>query len=412
MEFYKEKCLHFSVKMVYLSKGQRLFIIKEIKIMKYFALLAAFAVAGIASAALPGDKTPVTPYKLQWVDCSPMPLGKINDDINPGIPDLRAVVFMYTRSEDAKYTAEMLDSLRRRFQKQLLIAIITPDNVSDAEKFRKQLPDLRVRLAVDQERKLTPDFMNNSIMLFPMAFLIDRQGTVLWRGEAVDLPEAVELQLDGKLSLNIQKKVDPMIYKMQQSMRDGNMFKALESAVEILKVDPGNPAALRMAVFTAESLNQVNYLWQIINHQLTAAKHLPRVSFTALDLIRRRGELRKYLPHLIDWFAQQPYPSTVRCAFADNLLNGFPFDAQAVLGAEKILASTPMPINALPSQMGQILAVRARLKYAYGDLKAAEADLAEAVEYFKHAGEKRSAETASYQLQYFRTLIKHLKMEQ
>lgn len=379
---------------------------------KFFALLPLLAAAGIVSGAMPGERTPEKPAELEWVDSSPMPLGKINEDLNPGLPDLRAVVFMYTRSENSSYTAEMLDTLRRQQQGKLLIAIITPDNVADAENFRKKHPDMRVRMAVDLKRKLTPDFMQNTIMLFPMAFLIDRQGIVLWRGEAVDLPEAVELQLQGKLSLEVQKKIDPMIYKMQQAMRDGNLFKALEEAVAILKVSPGDPSALRMAVFAAESLNRIDYLWQLVNYQLAAAKDLPRVSFTALDLIRRRSELRKYLPGLIDWFAQQPYPVTIRCAFADTLLNGFAFDADAVLGAEKILASTPMPINAMASQMGQILAVRARLRYAFGDLKAAEADLAEAVSCFKHAGEKRSFETASRQLAYFRTLLKHLNVEQ
>ncbi len=364
-------------------------------------------VAGVVCAALPGDVPGNLPHPLRWIDCSAVTLGKADPQINKDIPDFRAVVFMKTRAKDTANIIAMLENLRRQYQGKLLIAVITPDNVSDAQTLRKRFPDMRLRLAVDMERKLTPAYMKDTIMLFPMAFLMDRNGMIRWRGEAVDLPEMVEKLVQDKLSLEVQKKIAPAIYSMQQHMRDGNMYKALAHARQILAADPGNPSALRLAVFAAESLNIPKEAWNVVYSELKKSPEIPRIHFTALDLVMRHEQCREFLPMVINGFAGRPFAASLRCAFADTLLNSFPFEADAVLGAEKILASTPMPIDALPGQLAHLLAVRARLHYALGNLKAAERDMVEACQYFKVSGSPVQLRQAEKQLNYYRTLLKH-----
>lgn len=380
--------------------------------IKKFLLLTAAVTAGVLSAALPGDIPGESKHKLEWVNCSPMPLGKLNPEIHRDIPALRAVVFMYTKARDTTNTFIMLENLRRQYQRKLLIAAITPDSLSDAKEFQTLHPDARVRLAVDTTRQLTPEFMNETIMLFPMAFLIDASGTVIWRGEAVDLPEAAMAALEGKIDVSLQKKLAPMIYKMQQSMRDGNWFKTRENALNILQTDPANPAALRMAVFASETMNQPLDAWNITVKSINQRPDISRSYFTALDLAMRYRNLRKNLPQLIEIFNQRQFNPVIRFVFADTLLNNFPFDANAVLGAEKIIAATPMTLDERPSMLkGQQLAVRARLHYAFGNLKAAEADLSESVKCFTSIGDTTNAARAEAQLNYLRTLLQHLHGE-
>lgn len=356
-------------------------------------------------AALPGERPGETKHKLQWIDSSPMPLGRLDPERHKDIPALRAVVFMYTRAQDSDRTFVMLENLRRRYPGKILISAITPDQVKDARAIRKKHPDSRIRLAVDLTRKLTPEFMSNTIMLFPMAFLLDADGVVLWRGEAVDLPEVLELQLNGKLDIATVKKCDPLIYKMQQAMRDGNLFKARDAALTVLEIDPANPSAMRMLIFTSESLGDVNTAWNALNR--AAIKNpLPRLYFTALDLIMRHEYLRSKLPGVIISFGKRPYSPEIRCAFIDVLLNSFQFESAAVLGAKEILAGTPMAMNAAPLQMGQLLAVRARLNYALGNLSSAEADMSEAVEFLRKSAEKAFLLQAEKQLNFFRELLK------
>ena len=372
---------------------------------KLFLFAAAIALQGMLFAALPGDKPGETRHKLSWIDCSPAPLGKIDAEKHKNIPACRAVVFMYTRAQDSNRTFVMLENLRRQYYKKLLVIAITPDQVSDAETFRKRHPDARVRMAVDQSRRLTPEFMKGTIMLFPMAFLMDADGMILWRGEAVDLPEIFERYQAGKLDLNTQKKCDPLVYKMQQAMRDGNMFKCRDAAAELLKVDPANPSALRMLVFAYETLGNPGAAWKAVQELTKKVPGLPRLYFTALDLIVRHSTLRAEWPGLIRNFGKQPFVPAVRCAFADALLSSFQFESAAVLGAKEILAATPMALSAQAEQMAHLLAVRARLNYALGNLDSAEADMAEAVQLFKSSADKNMLMRAQKQLQFFRAII-------
>lgn len=374
--------------------------------MKKLLLTAMLIATGAAFAYIPGDRPGATSRRLSWIDCSAMPLGPLNPELHRDIPDLRAIVFFYTRAQDTPATIAMLDDLRRQYSGKVLIAAITPDGISDAKQLREKNKDVRIRLAVDLERKLTPEYMSRTIMLFPMAFLMDKNGMILWRGEAVDLPEAIEKQLNGTLRVEDQKNVAPMIYTMQQNMRDGNMFKALDSAQAVLAADPGNPSALRMAIFAAENLNDHQRAWKLAVNEFIRNPDIPRLSFTLLDMISRYDDLHKYLPWLIRNFCNRPFNADVRCAFADRLLTRFSFDADAVLGAKTVLAGTPMALSANPGTMAYLLAVRGRLNYALGDLRAAESDLAESVEFFKRAGNSKGSEQAEKQLKFFRALLK------
>ena len=368
-------------------------------------LLSALAVPVYAVSA--GEKAAESKHKLQWIDCSPMPLGRVDRDRNKDIPALRAVVFMYTRAQDSEQTFAMLENFRRQYQGKVLVAAITPDSVRDARAIKARHPESRFRFAVDLTRKLTPEFMNKSIMIFPMAFLLDAEGTVLWRGEAPDLPEVTAAQLTGKLDLETVKKCEPLIYKMQQAMRDNNIFSARDIALDILKIDSANPSALRMLNFVAESMGNIRMIVNALKQAIAKNPALPRLYFSVLDLSRRHAELRAELPQLIRDFGKNDFPVPVRCAFADALLNSFTFESAAVLGARDILAGTPMAINAAPEQMGHLLAVRSRLHYAMGDLDSAEADMAEAVEFFKKSADRSMLMRGEHQLKFFRTLLKN-----
>jgi len=374
--------------------------------LKKLSLLAFCIFAAVSYAVQPGDRPGETPFPLKWIDCSPMPLGIVKADIHKNIPDLRAVVFMLTRANDTPNTIAMLETLRIQYSGKLLISVITPDNVDDAEALRKRFPDMRLRVAVDMERRLTPEYMRGTVMLFPMAFLMDKNGVVLWRGEAVDLPEALEKFLAGKLFTVREKELYPKIYQMQQSMRDGNLFNAFKQAQDILADNPDHPQALRMAVFAAENLRKLPLAWQCVAHAIDRSPGTARLYFTALDLIIRHRDFREKLPDLIRNFSKQPFLPGIRFAFAEALLNSFTYEINAVAGAKDILAGTPMPLAPRGQMMADLLAVRADLNYALGDVPAAERDLAEAVKCFDDGGSRAKLERIEKRLKFFRALLK------
>lgn len=373
---------------------------------KKFAFLGGMLALGssVLHAYFPGDMTANGKNKLEWINCSPMEMGRLNSEQFNNFPELRSVVFMLTRAQDSDRTMAILNDIRRRYPGKILIAGITPDNVSDARELLQRHPDSRIRFAVDMDRKFTPLYMNDSAMIFPMAFLIDRHGKVIWRGEVPDLAEAAEDYYNGRMNVHNQRECAKVIKQMQQAMRDGNMVKIIELSKAAFSLDPGNPTALRMALFAAESLRDINQAWNIVYGQYNFAERRARIAFMALDMIIRYQELQIHLESLIDSFSSREYPVMSRCAFADALLNNFHYSYIAVLGARKVLERTPMPADAPAEQMAFTLAVKARLWYALGDLPGAIEIQQEAVQMFKNSGDENGSRNAERNLKFFRIL--------
>ena len=376
---------------------------------KSLLILCCAAMIGAVYAAVPGEVPGESKYDLQWIKCAPVPLGKLDPEKHPRIPALRAVVFLYTRDDASDSLVAVLENARRGFNGKVLFALITPDNVSDAEILQERHRDARVRIGVDLERKLTPEFIRGGNMMLPVGFLLDADGRVIWRGEAVDLPEAAQQALEGKLDIGVQKQVMPLVDLLQRSLREGNMVQILRTADRIFAIDPGNPSALRMAVFAAESLRNETLAWNLTMRQMQQCGNLPRVSFTALELILRHRSLRNKLPELIRDFEKKPYLPQMRYAFADLLLRHLPLELEAVLGAKRILAGTPLALNAPAEEMAIVLALRGRLFYALGDLSGAAEAQAEAVQLYSRQPDSEAKREAAKMLTFYRTLLKEAK---
>ena len=374
---------------------------------KLFAA-AAMTLASIfsASAFLPGEHSTETKYQLEWLDCSPMPLGKLDPKKDVNIPALRGVVFLHTRDDDGDPLIRLLENARRSFDGKALIAVITPDDMTDATELRKRHKDSRLRMAVDMERKLTPHFMRGGNLILPAGFLLDADGQILWRGEAADLPEAADRALSGKLDVDIQRRTAPLLDRLQQAVRDGNMPFLLRTADQMFAVDPGNPAAVRMSIFAAESIRDPALAWKIVETQKRAVPDLARLNFTALELILRHAQLRDKLPGLIDDFDKSRSSANLRYAFADVLLRNFPYDTVAVIGAKKLVGSTSLSVNAQPEELAMVLALKARLRYALGDLAGAEELQRESVQFYSRAGDRQGLDEAKKMLDFFRTMIR------
>ncbi len=374
--------------------------------VKYFFSAIAAMLIFPASALLPGDVVPMTLPRVEWLNCSPMPLGKLNAETDRHIPALRGVVFMYTRADGSDALAALLENARRSFGGKVLISVITPDDMADAGAFRERHRDSRIRFGVDLERKLTPQFMQGGGMILPTGFLLDAGGRVLWRGEGVDLPEAAEKALNGKLDVAIQKKLAPLMDQMQQALSSGNMFSIIKNAEKILAVDPGHPAALRMALFASDAMRDPEQAWRLVMREFRKVPHISRIGFTALGVVMQYPQLQHHLPELIKDFSLRDVPARTRYAFADALLRNFPYDLDAVLGAKKIIAGTPLALNAPPEEMGLVLALRARLCYALGDIAGAEENQREAVQMYTVSGDKAGKIDAEKILAFFRGIRK------
>lgn len=371
---------------------------------KYFAF-CCFALCSLVFALRPGDMVGKPEFKLKWIDCTPFKIGELTKEEQAVMPPLRILVFMFTRSENSNQMINMLEQLRLKYRNRVMVAVITPDTEHDARLFHKANPDVRVRLAVDSERKLTPLFMAGS-MLYPMGFVCNSEGKVLWNGEAVDLTEAVDNIFRNRSNVQTNRKISLLIDDMQQRMRTGELRPLRQTADKIFKLDPANPTALRMLSFILENSGDINGAWQLIQSRIEAAPGTLRLYYTAVDLMRRHPRLRKNLPDTVSGFYKHAATGGELVTFGETLLMNFAGDVTVLEIILKQFAGKPGFDAELPQlDKARYYMMIARLRYLLSDLDGALEWQGKSVEAFtaKGAGNPGAA-VAAAQLKFYRKL--------
>lgn len=329
---------------------------------KLFLACAVLCAAGDLFALRPGDAATKL-ERVRWVRGGGILPDGASQPRVAGEPELRALVFLLCRAGNAPATLAMLDGLRRQYSYRLKIGALTPDSSLDAEELLKNFPKDGVSFGLDLDRRITPAYMAGCL-LYPMAFLIDDSGMIVWCGEAVDLPEAAERYFAGKLDLSVQKKVAPLIDRMQMLMRDNSERQLTQVMEEIFDLEPGNAGALRMRLFLLENRGKYAEALELLRSQREAVPGLARLYFTELDLLCRHAELSGKLPDLVRDFRMNVTDARLQLVMAWSLLRNYEFNADALRAAAELIRST----EKLLADEVQWQAAAALLAYRTGDL--------------------------------------------
>ena len=245
-----------------------------------------------------------------------------NIDLTPAAknrnpPPLRAVVFLLCRAVNSETTVAMLDDLQRAYRDLLHIEVITPDALPDAEALLRSRGNVGIAFGLDADRKITREYMAGSL-LYPMAFLIDRRGVILWCGEAVDMAEKIPPALSDKLSVSDEAEIAELVSELQQLLRDNSETKMKRIADRIFSIEPGNAAAMRLRLFTLENTGRIAQAGTLINEQLKAAPGLARLYFTAVDFGARHGCSDAELERIVSAFERRISDAETRVRMGDR----------------------------------------------------------------------------------------------
>ena len=311
------------------------------------------------------------------------------------------MVFLLCRAENAPATVAMLNDLERTYGGALKTAVVTPDPTPDAEALKGVTHACPVPIGVDTERQLTRQYMAGSL-LYPMAFLIGRDGVILWCGEAVDLAEKIRPALDGKLSIGTEAKIAEAVAELQQLLRDNSETQMRRVVKRIFALEPGNAAALRIRLFTLENTRRIAEARQLIDEQLKAAPQLVRLYFTAVDFAARYHASDAELAQLVAAFERHIADPATRVRMAWMLLERFPYHPTGLRFAARELRR-PLPPEPLPR--ANAAAARALLEYRAGDVAKALDYQREAVRLLNQVGSEAELAAAKQREAYFRAVL-------
>jgi len=367
---------------------------------KSFARVVVWLVVGVAvsvpSFALQPQERALPLAKVEWINgAKPFRVEPVDAD-DPGEPELRAVVFVLCRAAIADENVAALASLQRSLGGRLRCAIVTPDPVDDAKALLDRHPGLAVALGVDRERKLTAQYMAGSL-LYPQAFLIRRDGMILWRGEAVDLAEAVSAASAGKLDLRAEAELARRIDELQSRMRDREERQQRRILNDIFRLAPDHAAAIRMRLFVLENTGRYPEAWRFLEERLDAAPGSARLYFTALELAARSNADDARIESLLDRFRRHITDPRMRLMMAWSLLVRFQGNPIALRAAAALL----------PERGDDFVfySARATFRTRIGDLKGALEDHGRAAAAARAAGDENAAAAALRSAEFLKTAL-------
>ncbi len=365
---------------------------------KFLALCMAALGAAPLFALRPGDRA-VPLSGVRMLRGSNLNLAPAGDKFTPA--PLRAVVVLLCRAVDSPGTVTMLNDIRRRYRDKIAIEIVTPDDVSDARELIGVTGGHGVAFGLDPDRKLTRKYMEGALF-YPMAFLIDRKGEIVWCGEAMDLAEKLEPALAGRLVPADERKIFALVTELQQLMRDNSDNRMRQVADKIFKLEPGNASAMRIRLFYLTNTNRAGAARELIESQLKAAPKLSRLYFTAVDFAASSNYSNAELERLVEAFERNIADPVLQVRMAWMLLDRFPYYPSALRAAAKILRK-PLPQE--PLARANAAAGRALLEYRLGNIREAIGFQDEAVKLLNRDGTAAELESAKARAVFFRAVL-------
>jgi peroxiredoxin len=142
-----------------------------------------------------------------------------------------------------------------------------------AEQVRTYLASHKVdyRMAVDPLGKVTSAYAGE-VRSLPMAWLVDKTGTVVWRGAPGGAGPVVERVLGGKFDMQKASDIAQHQREMFIALSRGNWDAAAAAAEKILEIEPADQTALALAHISLQQRGDPEAYKAFMKRHITRSK--------------------------------------------------------------------------------------------------------------------------------------------
>lgn len=193
----------------------------------FFSMLVALLTSSTSFALEAGDKAPPVQADL-WLNGEP---------VNPAEPDgetLYVIEFWATWCPPCRKSIPHLNELNEKWKDQKVVIVGITDEPEETVRPFAEKMQMAYRVAVDTNRATVDEYMKD-VSGIPHAFVVDRQGVVVWSGHPMSgLEETVEKLLGGSFNMEEAQALQKIEEELQELVMSGEYDKAAAKAEELI----------------------------------------------------------------------------------------------------------------------------------------------------------------------------------
>ena len=284
-------------------------------------LISMFSLLAVQLVAAPlkvGDKAPELKID-KWVKNGPVTLA---DGIGKKV---YIVEFWATWCAPCRMSIPHLSSLQKKYaDKGLVVVGISQEDAAVVEEFVKQQTDMDYNVGVDISGETYSAYMDG-VQGIPRAYIVGKDGTILWGGHPLQMDEVLEQVMDGTFDPKAALAVEELKLKFQQALQSQDADAAIKVADEILKLDPEDQMALGFRLYVFDKNGDLDGAGTYMDQLISAHPNKSKLWFVRVDVAQKAGndaQVREIISRFIKQFKSDP---AVLNTMAWSLLDTKPF---------------------------------------------------------------------------------------
>jgi len=199
------------------------------------------------------------------------------------------IEFWNTTGKECVKVMPFLHKLQQQYQ-DIVIISISPQKADIVKNFVTRYKNISYKIAVDDNEKTYKEYANGKQKI-PVAFIINRSGTIAWVGHPLDMSLPLKRMITGKFDIKKSAHRQEIYKEMKILVSAKKYAEALKILEKELKDEPDNTQFIALKAFVLFNLNKKNKALKFVGE--TLKKHP-----TDMDLFDLKaymlGQMKKY----------------------------------------------------------------------------------------------------------------------
>jgi len=349
----------------------------------YYLILAYLCFITAVSALNVGDKVPEIAVD-KWYNKPPQLIKESKGK------KVFLVEFWASWCKACLPSVKFLNQIQKKYKdKELVIVGITAEKKDDIMSFIRE-HNISYSIGFDEGEKIISEYVSENDGI-PVAFLIDREGEIVYKGHPMQMGKILVQVLNGTYNKEDREKLMFLLTLFKKQLKNFELMKASETAEKILYLSPDNKEAMQFRLMAFEKMGQTTAAVSFLESLISKFPDHDNLYFLKLALLQELTpeKVKSFSEKIIEKFKDSP---DILNTLAWELLDNGNFGTQQIDTAFKAAELAVKTIEKDKDYDKPLLAASldtlARCYYNIGLLEKAIKYQAESLSYAKNSDDK------------------------